>query len=78
MTLKSQSAFDNTDISKIPHSIKDGEIVYNAQKREDKYTRQFLHPRIKLHLAFILETANGKSNTATQQTALIEYLLSIH
>ncbi len=36
-----QSAFDNTDISKIPHSIKDGEIVYNAQKNGDKYTRQF-------------------------------------
>ena len=36
-----QSAFDNTDISKIPHSIKSGEIVYNAQKNGDKYTRQF-------------------------------------
>ncbi|MBP6661902.1 MAG: DNA cytosine methyltransferase [Paludibacter sp.] len=35
-----QSAFDNTDISKIPHSIKDGKIVYNAQKNGDKYTRQ--------------------------------------
>ncbi len=36
-----QSAFDNTDITKIPHSIKDGEIVYNAKKNGDKYTRQF-------------------------------------
>jgi len=36
-----QSAFDNTDITKIPHSIKDGKIVYNAQKNGDKYTRQF-------------------------------------
>ena len=36
-----QSAFDNTDITKIPHSIKDGKVVYNAQKNGDKYTRQF-------------------------------------
>lgn len=35
-----QSAFDNTDISKIPHSIKDGVVVYNARKNGDKYTRQ--------------------------------------
>lgn len=35
-----QSAFDNEDHSKIPHSIKDGVIVYNAQKNGDKYTRQ--------------------------------------
>ena len=35
-----QSAFDNTDITKIPHSIKNGVIVYNAQKNGDKYTRQ--------------------------------------
>lgn len=27
-----QSAFDNTDISKIPHTIKNGVVVYNAQK----------------------------------------------
>lgn len=27
-----QSAFDNTDISKIPHSVKNGVIVYNARK----------------------------------------------
>lgn len=35
-----QSAFDNTDPTKIPHRIKDGKIVYNAQKNGDKYTRQ--------------------------------------
>lgn len=35
-----QSAFDNTDITKIPHSIKDGVVVYNARKNGDKYTRQ--------------------------------------
>lgn len=35
-----QSAFDNTDISKIPHTIKNGVVVYNAQKNGDKYTRQ--------------------------------------
>ena len=35
-----QSAFDNTDINRIPHTIKDGEIVYNAKKNGDKYTRQ--------------------------------------
>lgn len=36
-----QSAFDNTEISRIPHTIKDGVIVYNAQKNGDKYTRQY-------------------------------------
>lgn len=36
-----QSAFDNTEASKIPHSIKDGVIIYNAQKNGDKYTRQY-------------------------------------
>lgn len=36
-----QSAFDNDDISRIPHSVKDGVIVYNAQKNGDKYTRQY-------------------------------------
>lgn len=36
-----QSAFDNTDISRIPHTIKDGVVVYNAQKNGDKYTRQY-------------------------------------
>ena len=36
-----QSAFDNTDLSKIPHTVKDGVIVYNAKKNGDKYTRQY-------------------------------------
>lgn len=36
-----QSAFDNVDISRIPHTIKDGIVVYNAKKNGDKYTRQF-------------------------------------
>ena len=35
-----QSAFDNTDPLKIPHTIKNGNIVYNAKKNGDKYTRQ--------------------------------------
>ena len=35
-----QSAFDNADSSKIPHTVKDGIVVYNAQKNGDKYTRQ--------------------------------------
>jgi DNA (cytosine-5)-methyltransferase 1 len=36
-----QSAFDNKDHTKIPHSIKNDIIVYNAHKNGDKYTRQF-------------------------------------
>lgn len=36
-----QSAFDNKDISRLPHTIKDGEMVYNANKNGDKYTRQY-------------------------------------
>lgn len=36
-----QSAFDNDDISRIPHTVKDGVIVYNAKKNGDKYTRQY-------------------------------------
>ncbi|MDR2972375.1 MAG: DNA cytosine methyltransferase [Bacteroidales bacterium] len=36
-----QSAFDNKDITKIPHSVKDGMVVYNAKKNGDKYTRQY-------------------------------------
>ncbi len=35
-----QSAFDNTDIARIPHTVKDGVVVYNAQKNGGKYTRQ--------------------------------------
>ncbi|MDR3272412.1 MAG: Eco57I restriction-modification methylase domain-containing protein, partial [Flavobacteriaceae bacterium] len=36
-----QSAFDNEDHTRIPHSIKDGAIIYNARKNGDKYTRQW-------------------------------------
>ncbi|MGN0029917.1 MAG: DNA cytosine methyltransferase [Marinilabiliaceae bacterium] len=36
-----QSAFDNTDKSRIPHTEKNGVIIYNAQKNGDKYTRQY-------------------------------------
>lgn len=36
-----QSAFDNTDITRIPHTVKNGVIVYNAQKNGDKYMRQY-------------------------------------
>lgn len=35
-----QSAYDNTDISKRPHQIKDGEIIENVNKNGDKYKRQ--------------------------------------
>ena len=35
-----QSAFDNADPAKIPHSVKNGVVVFNAQKNSDKYTRQ--------------------------------------
>ncbi|MDR1882858.1 MAG: DNA (cytosine-5-)-methyltransferase [Prevotella sp.] len=35
-----QSAFDNEDHTKIPHSVKDDVIIYNARKNGDKYTRQ--------------------------------------
>ncbi len=35
-----QSAFDNTDTSRIPHMVKDGVVVYNTKKNGDKYTRQ--------------------------------------
>lgn len=36
-----ESAFDNEEPSNIPHSIKDGVIVYNVKKNGDKYTRQY-------------------------------------
>lgn len=36
-----QSAFDNPDPAKRPHTVKDGVIVPNAQKNGDKYTRQY-------------------------------------
>ena len=36
-----QSAFDNADIKKRPHQIKDGVLVVNQQKNADKYKRQY-------------------------------------
>ena len=36
-----QSAFDNEDIARIPHTVKNGVVVYNAKKNGDKYTRQY-------------------------------------
>ena len=36
-----QSAFDNKDDAKKPHTIKDGKIVVNVQKNGYKYTRQY-------------------------------------
>ena len=36
-----QSAFDNEDENRIPHSEKDGEIVFHQRKNGDKYTRQY-------------------------------------
>lgn len=36
-----QSAFDNEDESRIPHTEKDGVIVFNQRKNGDKYTRQY-------------------------------------
>lgn len=35
-----QSAFDNTDESRIPHKIVDGKVVINQRKNGDKYRRQ--------------------------------------
>jgi DNA (cytosine-5)-methyltransferase 1 len=35
-----ESAFDNIDPKKRPHSIKDGKYVENIRKNRDKYTRQ--------------------------------------
>lgn len=35
-----QSAFDNTDPERIPHTVKEGVVVYNTRKNGDKYTRQ--------------------------------------
>jgi len=36
-----QSAFDNEDENRIPHSEKNGEIVFHQRKNGDKYTRQY-------------------------------------
>ena len=36
-----QSAFDNEDLTHVPHYYKDGQIVYCKKKNGDKYTRQY-------------------------------------
>ena len=36
-----ESAFDNENIEKRPHQIKEGRIVINTRKNADKYTRQY-------------------------------------
>lgn len=36
-----ESAFDNLDLEKIPHQIKNDEIIYNQNKTGDKYKRQY-------------------------------------
>lgn len=35
-----KSAFDNEEITEIPHKVVDGEIIINTNKNGDKYTRQ--------------------------------------
>ena len=39
--VEGQSAFDNEDESRIPHTEKDGEIIFHQRKNGDKYTRQY-------------------------------------
>ena len=39
--IEGQSAFDNEDESRIPHTEKDGEIIFHQRKNGDKYTRQY-------------------------------------
>ncbi|MFA6197412.1 MAG: DNA cytosine methyltransferase [Sulfurimonas sp.] len=36
-----QSAFDNTELNRIPHKIVDGKIIYNQNKNGDKYSRWY-------------------------------------
>ncbi len=36
-----EGAFDNEDVTRRPHKIVDGKIVFNTQKNADKYTRQY-------------------------------------
>lgn len=36
-----ESAFDQSDISKVPHKVVNGEIVVNIRKNGDKYRRQY-------------------------------------
>lgn len=39
--VEGQSAFDNEDENRIPHTEKDGQIVFHQRKNGDKYTRQY-------------------------------------
>lgn len=36
-----QSAFDNTEKERIPHQVKNGEVVFNERKNGDKYARWY-------------------------------------
>lgn len=36
-----ESAFDQSDINKIPHKVVDGKIIVNTRKNGDKYRRQY-------------------------------------
>ena len=36
-----EGAFDNEDPTRRPHTVKDGQIVFNVEKNADKYTRQY-------------------------------------
>ena len=36
-----QSAFDNTELNRIPHQVKDGNVIFNACKNGDKYKRWY-------------------------------------
>ena len=39
--VEGQSAFDNEDENRIPHTEKDGQIIFHQRKNGDKYTRQY-------------------------------------
>lgn len=62
-----QSAFDNTDIAKIPHSIKNGAIVYNACKME---INTLVNAGIRSHLVFILVMTYWRAKIQFTQTII--------
>lgn len=37
-----ESAFNNSELQRIPHQIKDGKVIYNQNKNGDKYARWYL------------------------------------
>jgi DNA (cytosine-5)-methyltransferase 1 len=39
--IEGQSAFENKEVTRVPHTIKEGSIVYNKNKNGDKYRRQY-------------------------------------